>query len=78
MPEPKSQLDHIQETVELLARHLKPLPEQVTAVETKVDRLDKKVVAFRAETEANFAEVNDRLDTVETNMRGLDERVRQA
>lgn len=74
MAEEQTQLDQIQQTIELLARHLQPLPEQVSGVEKKVDRLDKKLTAFQAESAANFVEVNDRLDTVETNTHRLEAR----
>jgi hypothetical protein len=46
-----------------------------TRRESKVDRLEAKLTAFDAETEANFVDVSVRLSTVETNTRALDDRV---
>jgi len=62
-------LDGLEKSVDVLAKHLSPLPGQVTALSSRVQSVEKELKSFRAETEANFAGVHDRLDTVEETTR---------
>ncbi|MGA9761217.1 MAG: hypothetical protein WBQ14_02185 [Gaiellaceae bacterium] len=68
-------IEQLQGSVDLLAKHLAPIPGAIARLDKRVGDVHSELKAFRAETDAKFVEGSDRLDTVEKTVRRHDRQI---